>query len=144
MKRVIAVILAVMMLGVVTNCVADTRADVAEMTADFCKEMLVGLLDTYYIVGDALDEDYVELIYRYWKAYNALNDLHRKELQFNIKENPLGAGKVFGVNKELEAGLIEINNACDNKWYDYVNGTITKGEYLEWMNTMIRAITGTN
>lgn len=139
MKRILAILAAtVIMIGLMGSAVADTqtRSSLAEKYENYCEGILESLCELYEKHGDEFDEDYVELTYLYCQLWNAVHEVNRKELQFDLKEL-VGSSMVFGTNKDLAYGWAKMNMDIEDRWTKYVSREIEKIEFMDFLTKII-------
>ena len=145
MKRFITSILMMIILSVLLSGISyaadeNTRADAIDSMQKYTSTILESIYSVYQKYGASMmDEDYVELTYRYYCLYSDLNALHLKELHFNIKNNPLGATTVFGTDLENERSNQLINDFIKDEWFKYLEGETSKDEFLDFLMSMVKA-----
>lgn len=142
MKRLTSVLVAIviMMASVVSFADTTKRSDAISTVEEFCKKVLNGLCDLYDKKGGAIDGDYVELTYKYFQFWLSARSVYEKELQINIKENPLTGNMTFGVNASYENTWMTIRQDTQNEWMDYVNGKTDKKTYAKKLFSIVRSM----
>lgn len=143
MKKLIALltVVAVMMTSVVSFA-DSSRSDAVKTVEEYCVNVLNGLCDYYDKRGDAIDDDYIELTYKYFQFWMTASCVYRKELQFNIKS--LIGSKTFGADVTSENGWTTIMQEMQNEWLDYVNGKKDKKTYAKMLFSVVKAMISTS
>lgn len=136
MKKVLAIVVVMMLAFIgVANAGANERAKAIGTISDYCVQMLNALCDIYDAGGDdALDEDYTEMLYKYYKLFWSSQQVVAKETQMGVKEL---TGEVFGVG-DSEALWVYVQTQVDEKWLDYVDGDMDRSEYNKWIVEYVR------
>lgn len=139
MKRIVCVLaVVVMLLPIVGIAETQTRSDVAKMYKEYCESILESLCDLYDMYGDKLDDDYVELTYKYYQLWNAVKDVYSKELQFDVKDL-VGSSMVFGINNDVSYAWTMLNRDIEERWTKYIEGETAKNDFMGMLTRVIRA-----
>ena len=87
----------------------------------------------YELGGEALfPDEYIDKVYWNFKLYFASQAIYLMEMQEKIESS---GEEIEG----LQPGTLTIiDHFVNEQYYDYVNGTITKSEYLAWMMDVVR------
>lgn len=118
MKRMAAMLAVVVMLfWMVEVGFAETnRAEQAGIIADYCKQMLEALYETY-IENGRLSESNIYMAYQYYQTYKAASNLKTVEMGVYI-------GDLTMVNKTFvaKANMPDVDELIDEHWIKYLKG----------------------
>lgn len=139
MKRIVAILSSAVILITTAGMAEEpTRSYVVNAYKAYCEAVLNMLCVYYDENGGNIDDDYVELTYKYYRMWNAVSDVYRKELQFDAKDMSL-SGTVFGIDSTLSSALSMMNKDIEERWTKYVEGELGKAEFMRILTSVIKA-----
>ena len=142
MKRMVAVILAVMMV-VMAGCVAqaDALKDAAEEIRTMAKECLGQLIIIYEKDPDRFDADYISWFHGYLKLYEGSVFLNGALSRCELREQLAPCPAIYDdTARDIERSNGEMYRILDEEYEKWLNQEITDKEYCEKIIRVVKAM----